>query len=52
MSTLAFRVTSNIAVHGHKFAFDHEYARAKRAGYTDKTAFYVAASRVFKRVVY
>lgn len=50
MSTLAFRVTSNTTVHSVRFAFDHEFKRARRAGCSEKRAFAMAAAFVFGRV--
>lgn len=51
MSALSFRIASNKSVHGVRFAFDHEYERARRAGCCEQRAFALAASFVFGRVV-
>lgn len=51
MNTQAFRVTSNIATHGHRFAVDSEVKRFRRMGCSPDRAFGLAAQLVFGRYV-
>lgn len=51
MSNQAFRIQSNRAVHGVKFAFDQEFKRLRKTGCSENHAFAIAAQLVFGRFV-
>lgn len=51
MSALRFRVRSNVAMHGHLFAVQHEINRLRRRGCSERRAFALAAAFVFGRYV-
>lgn len=51
MSTQAFRVSSNVATHGHRYAVEIEIKRFRRMGCSADRAFALAASLVFGRYV-
>lgn len=51
MSTQAFRVQSNIAAHGVRFAVESEIKRFRRMGCSADRAFALACALVFGRYV-
>ena len=51
MSLRHFAIQSNRLVHGDRWAFDREFKRHVAAGFSDGTAFALAAASVFGRFV-
>jgi len=51
MSLRRFAIQSNRLVHGGRWTFDREFKRHVKAGFSDSTAFALAAASVFGRFV-
>lgn len=51
MSNHMYRVRSNAATHGVRFAFDHEVRRLSRKGCHPEFAFRLACQHVFGRAL-